>query len=93
MSGGMPITQANASKASGYGAYRAACFDLIEGYDGARKDQASVEVGDAAARLERDGDTFLQGCRELQALLQFVARNTYIDGSLIGVHNETEGNT
>ena len=89
MSGGMPITQANASKASGYGAYRAACFDLIEGYDGARKDQASVEVGDAAARLERDGDTFLQGCRELQALLQFVARNTYIDGSLIGVHNET----
>ena len=40
MSGGMPITQANASKASGYGAYRAACFDLIEGYDGARKDQA-----------------------------------------------------
>ena len=89
MSGGLPITSANSRHAGAYQSYRAECFDLIEGYEEKRRAQAEVEVGDASARLERDGETFLAGCRELQALLQFFSRNTYVDGSLVQVHNET----
>ena len=46
-------------------------------------------MGDARARLDRDVRLFDDGRRALKMLIAFVQRNTQLEGSLIGVHNET----